>query len=149
MREMPAGCKALLIALFVIALDVCTKYFVVSNLAICDVVNCCSIFNIVHVENHGVAFGVLSSVHRFVLIALAVAILIAFVIWVRQHAQFWLPGGLVIGGAIGNLLDRSIRGVVIDFLDFHLKNYHWPAFNVADSAIVIAVGILLFWREEK
>lgn len=149
MREMSASRKTLLIAILVVVLDQYTKYLIVSNVPMMGVISCCDIFSIVHVGNKGVAFGVLNSVHRFVLFVLAAAILFGFLVWLRKNPKFWAPGGLIVGGAIGNLIDRGIRGIVVDFLDFHVKNYHWPAFNVADSAVVLGVACLLFWREEK
>lgn len=149
MREMSASRKTLLIAILVVVLDQYTKHLIVSNVPMMDAISCCDIFSIVHVENKGVAFGVLNSAHRFVLFVLAAAILFGFLIWLRKNPKLWAPGGLIVGGAIGNLIDRGIRGIVVDFLDFHVKNYHWPAFNVADSAVVLGVACLLFWREEK
>ena len=81
MREMPASCKALLIAVLVFALDYYTKYLIVNNLSASYIINCCSILNVVHVENHGVAFGVFNSVHRFILIGLALAVLLGFLFY--------------------------------------------------------------------
>lgn len=149
MREMSASCKTLLIAFLVVVFDQLTKCLIVNNLPIFDVITCCDIFNVVHVENKGIAFGVLSFAHRFVLFSLATAILLGFLFWLRKNPKFWGPGGLIVGGAIGNLIDRATRGVVVDFLDFHVKNYHWPAFNIADSAVVLGVVCLILWREEK
>lgn len=149
MREMSASRKTLLIAFLVIVFDQYTKYLIVSHIPIMDMIYCCNIFNIVHVENKGVAFGILNFAHRLVLFVLAAGVLLGFLIWLRKNPKFWAPGGLIIGGAIGNLIDRGTRGIVVDFLDFHVKNYHWPAFNVADSAVVLGVVCLMFWREEK
>lgn len=149
MREMSASCKSLLVVLLVLVLDQCSKYLILQNVSVNDVFPCCSVFNIVHVVNRGVAFGVLNSLHRFILIGLAATVLFGFVFWIKNKSQYWFPGGLIIGGAIGNLIDRCVYGAVIDFLDFHISMYHWPAFNIADSAIVLGIGVLLFWKEEK
>jgi signal peptidase II len=87
---------------------------------------------------------------------LALAIVVALVIWLRQAEGPWIAGalGLVIGGAIGNVFDRIFQGGgVVDFLDFYVGTFHWPAFNVADTAITVGAAILilesLFVRPEK
>lgn len=105
-------------------------------------------FNIVMVWNSGVSFGMFGEggeAGRWILSGVALAISAFLVNWLRQVDRR-LPAlaiGLVIGGAIGNIVDRVRFGAVADFLDFHLFGYHWPAFNIADSAIVIGVALLL------
>ena len=107
-------------------------------------------FNIVLVHNRGISFGLFntgSSGGAWILTALALAIVVALLFWLRA-TQGWTAGlsiGAVIGGALGNVIDRVMpsRGAVIDFADFHAFGYHWPAFNLADSAIVVGVGLLL------
>ena len=76
---------------------------------------------------------------------LAVAIAVALVVWMVRTVRPWLAValGLVVGGALGNALDRLIHGRVVDFLDFHLAGFHWPAFNLADSAITVGVVVML------
>lgn len=106
-------------------------------------------FNWVMVWNEGVSFGLFSDGGEYnVLIfgGLAVIISLIFTIWFfRSHRWTLLIGlAMVVSGAIGNLIDRVRFGAVIDFLDFHVAGYHWPAFNIADAAIVIGVGILIF-----
>lgn len=152
MREMSANCKTLLIAAFVIALDQLTKYLIVSNLSMHDVINCCGILNIVHVENKGVAFGTFGSLHEFVLFFISFSILVAYAVWSRKYqksSSSWFSDALIAGGAVGNLIDRGMRRVVIDFLDFHYKSLHWPAFNVADSAVVLGVIVLVFFKRDE
>jgi signal peptidase II len=113
--------------------------------------------NIVHVRNQGAAFGFLADspfrLPFFITVALVAAVAI---LWYLHHLradqrllQFALS--LVFAGAIGNLIDRIRLGEVIDFIDVHWYQYHWPAFNVADSAISVGVVLLLidFWREER
>lgn len=105
-------------------------------------------FNIVMVWNPGVTFGLFGmggEAMRWVLIAVTFAIIVALGVWlVRSTRTFQaLALGAVIGGAVGNLLDRLIHGRVADFLDFHLGGWHWPAFNLADAAIVCGVCVLL------
>ncbi len=106
------------------------------------------VFNLVLVWNRGISFGMFnqeSALGPWLLIALAVAIVVGLLVWLRQLDSVWPVSaiGLVIGGAIGNSIDRLRFGAVVDFLDFHLMGYHWPAFNVADTAIVVGVGGLL------
>ena len=107
-------------------------------------------FNLVLVCNQGVSFGLFSTdwaYAPFILAAMAIAI--AAVVWwvfVRGASHFTagLAGGLVIGGAFGNALDRVLYGAVVDFLDFHVAGYHWPAFNIADCAIVVGAAVFVW-----
>jgi len=105
-------------------------------------------FNIVEVWNRGVSFGLFASDSPwtpYLLSALAIAISIVLIVWLRKADTTFLALalGFVIGGAIGNVFDRFIWGQVYDFLDFHAAGYHWPAFNVADAAISVGVGLIL------
>ena len=105
-------------------------------------------FNIVMVWNKGISFGMFNDggmIGVIFLIALAVAIILFFVGWmfVSQSGYQRLAIALVIGGALGNVLDRARFGAVVDFLDVHAYGYHWPAFNISDSAIVIGVFLLI------
>ena len=113
-------------------------------------------FNIVHVENRGAAFGLFSDVDSewrafFLLcVSLLVLALVAAVLWapsaaggVAGNRASRLGLSLVLGGALGNLYDRLVNGTVTDFLDVYVGTYHWPAFNVADSAITVGAGLLL------
>jgi len=104
--------------------------------------------NIVMVWNTGVSFGMFSNLGPympFILIAVAIFILGFLLFWLFQtHDQTQgICCAMIIGGAIGNIIDRARFGGVIDFIDLHAFEYHWPAFNIADSAIVIGVGILI------
>ena len=105
-------------------------------------------FNLVMVWNPGVSFGLFGGsgeVGRWVLSVLALAISAFLLNWLRQLDRR-LPAlaiGMVIGGAIGNVIDRVRFGAVADFLDFHALGYHWPAFNIADSAITVGVALLV------
>lgn len=105
-------------------------------------------FNIVEVWNRGVSFGLFASDSPwtpYLLSALAIAISIVLIFWLRKAETTFLALalGFVIGGAIGNVFDRFIWGRVYDFLDFHAAGYHWPAFNVADAAISVGVALIL------
>lgn len=109
-----------------------------------------SFFNIVMVWNRGVSFGMFNSgevakYQPLLLIALALLIVALLLNWLRKTAdnlQIW-GIGLIIGGALGNVIDRIMYGAVADFFDFHLGEWHWPAFNIADSCICIGVFILV------
>ena len=105
-------------------------------------------FNLVMVWNRGISFGMLGgagAIPPWILSAVAVAICIALFFWLRAARSRWTAWaiGLVIGGAIGNVVDRARWGAVFDFADFYIGRWHWPAFNVADAAIVVGVLALL------
>lgn len=98
--------------------------------------------------NRGVTFGLLATDHPaapWALAALAILIVVLLSAWMRRAEDRWqrLALGLVIGGALGNVADRLRRGMVTDFLDFHVAGWHWPAFNLADGAIVLGAAILV------
>jgi len=107
-------------------------------------------FNLVLVCNQGVSFGLFSTDLAYApFILAAMAIVIAGIVWwvfVRGATHFLagFAGGLVIGGAFGNALDRVLYGAVVDFLDFHVAGYHWPAFNIADCAIVLGAAVFVW-----
>lgn len=105
-------------------------------------------FNLVTVWNYGISFGLFntgSPYTAYLLIAIALAIVAALGFWLKSATHPWIATalGLVMGGAIGNVVDRLRFGAVFDFLDFHALGWHWPAFNVADSAITVGVLMLL------
>lgn len=105
-------------------------------------------FQLVIVWNRGVSFGLLSgdrALPPWALSGVAVAVCIGLFLWLRRTDRL-LTGwgiGLVMGGAIGNVIDRARWGAVFDFADFHMGQWHWPAFNIADAAIVVGVGLML------
>ncbi len=101
-------------------------------------------FNLVLAWNRGVSFGLFNSATAsgtLLFAALAVVIVAALLLWLKRAGRGWLALaiGLVIGGALGNIIDRIFRGAVVDFLDFHWGDWHWFAFNLADTAITIGV----------
>jgi signal peptidase II len=110
-----------------------------------------SIFNIRLIFNHGAAFSFLSDAggwQRPFFIFLSSVISLGIFIWlltinVRKRPLFGFSLSFVLGGAIGNLIDRSVYGYVFDFLDFHWEQYHWPVFNVADICISVGIGLLI------
>jgi signal peptidase II len=134
------------IALLVILLDQASKWWILGLLQgrAPPVIEILPVFNLVLTWNRGVSFGMFSSAHDimpYVLVAVALAISGGLLLWMRKVDRLLLalPLGLVVGGALGNVVDRLRYGAVVDFLDVHVGGWHWPAFNVADSAITIGV----------
>lgn len=111
-------------------------------------------FNLTMVWNEGVSFGLFSGMGIWPLVILAGVVSAIFMVWLMKTKSAFEATALsfVIGGAIGNIIDRFRFGAVADFLDVYVGAYHWPAFNVADSAITIGVAMLvihgLFWKEK-
>ncbi len=108
-----------------------------------------SFFNLVTVWNFGISFGLFSrgsSQSAWIFAVLALAITSGLVVWLHRAPSRMIATalGCVIGGAVGNIVDRLRLGAVFDFLDLHALGWHWPAFNVADAAICLGVGLLLF-----
>ncbi|HWE76588.1 MAG TPA: signal peptidase II [Stellaceae bacterium] len=142
----------LIVALVVIVLDQASKAWIVgffSERAGEPVAVLTSFLNFVLTGNRGMSFGLFNNnaaMNTAVFTVLAAVIVIALLVWMRRadNPVIRLALGMIIGGAIGNVIDRLTRGAVVDFLDFHLGNWHWYAFNVADAAICLGViGLLL------
>lgn len=139
-----------LLAALVILFDQASKIYV---LALFDpprpIIEVTSFLNIVLVWNRGISFGLFGSGADYmpwVLSGLALVIAVVLVVWLAR-VRTRLPAigiALVLGGAVGNVIDRIRFGAVVDFVDFHLSGWHWPAFNVADSAITVGVVLLLY-----
>ena len=105
-------------------------------------------FNIVLIYNRGMSFGLFNSaggLNTLLFSLVAAAIVTVLIYWLSRVESPLLAVaiGLIIGGAIGNVIDRIRLGAVVDFLDFHIGSWHWPAFNVADSAICVGVAVML------
>jgi len=103
-------------------------------------------FNLTMVWNEGVSFGMMSGIGIWLLVGLSLLITVLFSFWLTR-AQGWLQAislSLVIGGAIGNVIDRLRFGAVADFFDFHVMGWHYPAFNIADCGIVVGIALLVF-----
>ena len=139
---------ALILGLIVVCLDQFTKLWVRETLIYGaePQVILPSFLNLVYVRNPGAAWGMLGG-QQVILILLSIVVLILLSIFHRRVLNPTLDHrivlGLMIGGILGNLIDRIKVGWVTDFLDFHIGTHHWPSFNVADSAICIAVGLYL------
>jgi signal peptidase II len=129
----------------VVAVDQATKQLVVTNIVPSDQVAVIPGLDFTNTRNTGVAFGALEGGGLVVaiLIGASLALLVAYFVANRDRPWLWLPVGMLLGGALGNLADRAREGAVIDFID----PIAWPAFNVADSCIVIGV-LLLLWLVE-
>jgi len=152
-----------LIALAIVLTDQATKAIIVRNMRLGQSIPIVpGYFDLTFVLNPGAAFSLLATLPErirnpfFILISVAAAILI-IVYHARHlvgHRLATVSLGLILGGAVGNLIDRIRYGVVVDFLDAHVHQYHWPVFNVADSAISVGVTLLMLemlleWRREK
>lgn len=137
------------IASIVLALDLISKFWVETTLEFGQIIPVTSFFNLVLTYNPGAAFSFLSDQpgwQRWFLsgIALVAALLILFLLRKYQHEKlFCLSLSLILGGALGNLYDRILLGHVVDFLDFYVSDYHWPAFNIADTAIVMGAALMI------
>lgn len=142
----------LLIAALVVVLDRLTKWVVSQNITLHDSVDVVpGMFRLTHVQNQGAAFGLFSDspsewkVAMLILFSVAALAVVSALLWKNGNAMNTtaIALSLVFGGALGNLWDRVASGRVIDFLDFYIGSHHWPAFNIADSAIVVGALLLL------
>ena len=137
------------IAVLVFVLDQLTKWWIVTDVMNPPrIVEIVPFFNIVLVRNRGASFGMLNNGGEWgplLLTVLAFAIAVGLLVWLWRARSSWVAValGMIIGGAAGNVIDRLRFGAVIDFLDAHVGELHWPAFNLADSAITVGVVILL------
>jgi signal peptidase II len=140
-----------IICILVICLDQLTKFWVVQNFGMYEsMVVVPGFFNLTYLTNTGAAFGMLAGLPLlwrqlfFVGVALVALVAIFFLHRKIAHESRWytVSLALIAGGAVGNLIDRVRLGAVVDFLDVYLTTHHWPAFNVADSAI--SVGVVIF-----
>jgi len=141
------------IILVVLGLDQLTKVLIVSSLSLYEQIEIIpGFFNLTHVTNRGAAFSMLAEVdspwrHYFFVTISCLALVLLTIYWFQlRHNSPRLGFGiaLIAGGAAGNLIDRLRVGAVIDFIDIYWQGYHWPAFNIADSAICIGVGLFLY-----
>lgn len=140
----------LALAAGVVALDLWTKYLAMANLELFRPVPMTDWFNLTLAHNTGAAFSLLAEGGGwqrwfFIVVASGISVFLLGWLWRLPLAARALPVALmlVLGGAIGNLIDRIRFGYVVDFIDLHYAGWHWPAFNLADSAIVVGVGLML------
>jgi signal peptidase II len=142
----------LLLAFGVFALDRLTKWAVAQNIALHENINVIpGFFRLTHVQNRGAAFGLFSEssseykVAVLVLFSVVALVVVSTLLWKNSHRLTTTGVGLalILGGALGNLWDRIVTGHVVDFLLFYVGSYQWPAFNVADTAIVVGAVLLV------
>jgi signal peptidase II len=148
----------LAVAAIVMVLDQISKWWIITAVMQPPrVIEVTSFFNLVMAWNRGVSFSLFTHDAEFmpyVLVAVALGIVVFLLSWLRRADRAFLAFaiGMVIGGALGNVIDRLRFGAVADFLDFHVLGYHWPAFNVADTGISVGVALIvidgLFGRHE-
>jgi signal peptidase II len=135
------------LALAVTLADQLSKLWLIGWLGAGGPVEVLPVFNLVMVWNRGVSFGLFGAAELgpWPFVALSAAIVAGLLLWLRRVAQRWLglAIGAVVGGAVGNVVDRIRYGAVADFFDFHVAGYHWPAFNLADAAIVLGVAAIV------
>jgi signal peptidase II len=131
----------------VISIDQITKQLVVKHLSWFEVQPLIPHLNLVHMKNTGAAFSMFNTAPVWVFAGLGVAVSVAIIVWMRRN-----PSGqtliatalaLILGGALGNVIDRVTRGSVVDFVDFYVGNWHFAAFNVADMAISLGAGLMI------
>ena len=126
----------------IVLLDQATKYWISQSKPFIQVIP--GFFNIVYVENPGAAFGILHG-KQGLLTAISVMAMLVLIglMWQERRRGVLVSLSLILGGTCGNLIDRVCLKYVVDFLDAHVKNYHWPSFNIADSAITVGVSLLI------
>ena len=138
------------LSLLVVALDQVTKLWILEHFALYQVVEVWPVFNLTLVFNEGAAFSFLADAggwQQYFFIGLASVVSLVLLVWLRNmdaHERLTAWGvALVLGGAVGNLIDRLAYGKVVDFLQWHWEQYYFPSFNLADSAITLGVILLL------
>lgn len=131
----------------VIVIDQITKQLVVKYFALYDSMHLLSWLNLTLMHNTGAAFSIFRGATPWLFVALSVGVAVAILIWLRRHPHdnrlMAAALALVLGGALGNAIDRATRGFVVDFVDFHIGAWHYPAFNMADTAICIGAALLV------
>lgn len=135
--------------LSILLLDQASKHYIISTIPLGMAVDITPFFKIIHVRNHGVSFSMLAQHDlQWALIAMASLIVVYIAtLWLKtDQKEEKTIYAAIIGGALGNIIDRITHGSVVDFLYFHIGPYGYPAFNLADSAIVCGV-VWLIWRQ--
>ncbi|CAM3012437.1 signal peptidase II [Vibrio rarus] len=146
------GLRWLWLAALVFVSDIAIKLVVMNSMEYgwANRIEVTSFFNLLYVHNHGAAFSFLgdqSGWQRWLFAGIAIIVCGVLALWMRKlpNTAKWnnIAYSLIIGGALGNVFDRIIHGFVVDYLDFFVGNYHWPAFNLADTAICIGAGMII------
>jgi len=142
--------KWLWLSFLALILDQWSKYIVDSSMQLYQSIPVIPYFSLTYVHNTGAAFSFLSQAggwQRWFFAGLALTVSVVITIWLarlkKHEILLAVALSLVLGGAVGNLIDRLLYGYVIDFLDVYYQDWHWPAFNIADSAITLGVSLML------
>jgi signal peptidase II len=135
--------EAFLISIIVVALDQITKYLAINYINPYDSIKILPFLHLVLVTNKGAAFGMFKHIGSSFFIAASVIAIIFVIYLLIRGKEDHLGLSLILGGAIGNLIDRILYGSVVDFIDLSIGKFHWPAFNIADSALSVGVTIIL------
>ncbi len=145
------GFKWLWITIVFLILDQVTKQLVVGSFSLGESLNILPFFDLRYVQNPGAAFSFLADQdgwQRWFFTAIATIASVIFLVWLaktpKSNPLLSVALAFMLSGALGNLIDRALFGYVIDFLDFHISGKHWPAFNIADSAIFIGAALMIF-----
>ena len=142
--------KWLVLAGLVVILDHFSKWWIASTMEYQETIPVFSFFAFVHVHNYGAAFSFLADAggwQRWFFIGIGVVATVIIVRLLKTHPReprMALGLALILGGALGNVIDRAVLGYVVDFLYFHYQGFSWPAFNVADSAISVGAALLIW-----
>lgn len=138
--------------------DQITKQMVIRSIEYFESIPVLPMLNWVHLQNRGAAFSMMSEMPPWFFVLLGVAVSIGILVWLRRNAvgQRLVASGLslILGGALGNVIDRVRLGHVTDFIDFYVGNWHFAAFNIADMAITVGAGLLILdmlldWRRQR
>ncbi|SEQ15129.1 signal peptidase II [Solimonas aquatica] len=135
------------LSVLVIVLDQISKQLVVRHMDWFEVRPLLPFLNLVHMKNTGAAFSMFTNASPVIFVLLATAVSVGILLWLRRHPSgqtlVAIGASLIMGGALGNAIDRVTRGHVVDFIDFYVGNWHFAAFNIADSAISCGAALLL------
>ncbi|MCX7734427.1 MAG: signal peptidase II [bacterium] len=142
------------IALFFFSLDILTKEIIENKVPYLSEIKVTNFLNIVHIRNRGSIFGIFSDIQneyfRLFMNILSIVVLVILFFFARSFSGLpFYTIGAMIGGALGNVYERIAKGYVVDFIDFHIGKYHWPAFNVADSIITIGIITVLIHSSSR
>ncbi|URJ30238.1 signal peptidase II [Blochmannia endosymbiont of Camponotus sp.] len=142
--------KWLWLSILLMLLDIETKYLIKTHFLVGEILSVLPGINFYYIRNSGLAFGIFANVdlcYRWTFIWITILIIIAFVITLYKmigYSKYYsVSCSMIIGGALGNLLDRVLYGTVVDFIDIYIKSWHWPTFNIADMAICIGTIVLI------
>ena len=133
-----------IIVISVVALDQLTKYLISTSISPFDSIKIFPFLHLVYIQNTGAAFGIFKHLGSGFFILLSIIAILIVISLLGKGTYSRLGLSLVLGGAMGNLIDRLRFGTVVDFIDFSVGDFHWPAFNVADSALTVGMSVIFF-----